>query len=85
MLPLEMSAEIMAREAVTRQDIEFFLSQKRMTGHSHVRAREAKLSAIPFDYLSSLTTHSGPFLPRSLDTSRSFIAQSEAQLNEICP
>lgn len=70
-------------------DVESLLFQYRMTNHRQIRARQAQtlaqLSAIPFDYLPSIAAHSGPFLPRDPDASRSFIAQSEAQLNQILP
>lgn len=70
-------------------DVESLLFQYRMTNHRQIRARQAQtlaqLSAIPFDYLPSIAAHSGPFLPRNPDASRSFIAQSEAQLNQILP
>ena len=79
----------MAREAASHKDIEFLLHQYRVTNHRQIRARDseklARLSAIPFDYLPSIAAHSGPFLPRDPDASRSFIAYAEARLNEILP
>lgn len=78
--------DFMARELASHEDIKFFSSN---TAHRHIRAREAqlwnRLSAIPLDYLPSIAAHSGPFLPRNPDASRSFIAQSEAQLSQILP
>ena len=79
----------MAREVASHEDVESLLRQYRMTYHRQIRAREAwkwpQLAAIPFDYLPSIAAHSGPFLPRDPEASRSFIARAKAQLSEILP
>lgn len=89
MIPLEIMAEIMAREVASHGDIEFLLMQYRVTGQRQIRARHAKvldqLAAIPFDYLPSIAAHSGPFLPRDPNASRSFLAWAEAYHKEILP
>ena len=79
----------MAPEVVSHQDLERLIHEYRMIYFSQVRVRDLELyarqCAIPFDYLPSIAAHSGKFLPRNPEASRSFKEFAEAQAKEMVP
>ena len=78
-----------AREAASHKEVQNYPYQYCMTYQRRITGRRDKLfvrlCAIPFDYLSSISADSGPFLSWDPHTLPSFLAWADAHYDEILP